>query len=212
MAADRDQGGHSLRAECPGELCPGARTRPVCCSQDTAVLSSGGWAWPGGTAMSSQAIAVVVPGGRCPSQHPWPLPLPSVKYGLWTECLRSACGPRKAGEGGLRGGDLREGGRAGPAASGVPRTLCGDLAGVASGSLPPIRPHACMLCLAERQETGEEPRKLRGPVDVKASQGRRTWTQDSLSPHPRPGTARANLADAASESFLTRGSRQPSEQ
>lgn len=133
--------------------------------------------------MASQAIAVSVPGGWCPSQHPWPLPLPPVKYGLWTECLRRACGPRKAGEGGLRGGDLREGGRAGPAASGVPRTLCGDLAGVASGSLLPIRPHACMLCLAERQETGEQPRKVRGPVDVKASQRLRAWTQDSLSPH-----------------------------
>lgn len=132
--------------------------------------------------MASHAILVSVPGGRCPSQHPWPLPLPSVKYGLWTESLRSACGPRKAGEGRLRGGDLWEGGRAGPAASGVPRTLCGDLAGVASGSLPPIRPHACMLCLAERQET-EQPRKVRGPVDVKACQGLRAWAQDSLSPH-----------------------------
>lgn len=133
--------------------------------------------------MASHAIAVSVPGSRCPSQHPWPLPLPSVKYGLWTECLRSACGPRKAGEGGLRGGDLQKGGRAGPAASGVPRTLCGDLTGVASGSLPPIRPHACMLCLAERQETEEQPRKVRGPVDVKASQGLRACTQDGLSPH-----------------------------
>lgn len=212
MAADRDQGGHSLRAAHPGGLCSGARTRAACCSWDTAVLGSGGWAWPGGTAVSSQAIAVTVPGGRCPSQHPWPLPLPSVKHGLWTECLRSACGPRKTGEGGLRGGDLREGGRAGPAASGVPRTLCGDLAGVAAGSLPPIRPHACMLCLAERQESGEEPRKVRGPVDVKASQGWRAWTQDGLSPHPLSWDRQSQSSRCHLRILLDTGSRQPSEQ